>query len=93
LIDHGGAATAIANTPKLRPVSVLIRNTDVQHRPKSQLNLEFQKKLARIQAAGVNGFVKGHRNAVRSEITGEACAEAVVHNSFSNSDRRTEDDG
>jgi hypothetical protein len=47
---------------------VLIRNNELQQRPKLQLNLEFQKKLARIQAAGVNGFVKGHRNAVRSAM-------------------------
>src|SRR5271166_3434369 len=54
---------------KIAPrTSVLIRNTELQHRPKSQLNLEFQKKLARIQAAGVNGFVKGHRNALRSAM-------------------------
>jgi hypothetical protein len=73
---------------------VLNRNTDVQHHPKSQLNLEFQKKLARIQAAGVNGFVKGSlKSSALRDKAGEACAEAVVHNSFSNSDRRTEDDG
>jgi hypothetical protein len=73
---------------------VLIRNSALRHRPKSQLNLEFQKKLARIQAAGVNGFVKGHRNcSLIRDKTGGICAEAVVHNSFSNSDRRTEDDG
>ena len=34
------------------------RNTDVERHFKMQLNLVFQKKLARIQAAGVNGFVK-----------------------------------
>jgi hypothetical protein len=34
------------------------RNTDVQRHMKVQLNLVFRKKLARIQAAGVNAFVK-----------------------------------
>jgi hypothetical protein len=29
-----------------------------------QLNLVFQKKLARIQAAGVNGFVKRSKNSL-----------------------------
>jgi hypothetical protein len=63
------AAAAIAKRARFAPcASVLIRNTVLQHRPKLQLNLEFQKKLARIQAAGVNGFVKGHRNAVRSTM-------------------------
>jgi hypothetical protein len=32
-----------------------------------QLNLVIQKKVARIQAAGVNGFVKGS-----TEIMGDA---------------------
>jgi hypothetical protein len=71
------------------------RNTDVQRHPKPQLNLVFRKKLARIQAAGVNGFVKGSTEIMvdAQDKTGGTCAEAVAHNSFSNSDRRTEDDG
>jgi hypothetical protein len=74
---------------------VRIRNSDVQRHPKLQLNLVIQKKMARIQAAGVNGFVKWSTKtaADNSDETGGICAEAVVHNSFSNSDRRTEDDG
>jgi len=41
---------------------VLNRNTDAQRHPKLQLNLVFRKNLARIQAAGVIGFVKGSSN-------------------------------
>jgi hypothetical protein len=49
---------------------VRIRNSDAQRHPKLQLNLVIQKKLARIQAAGVNGFVKGS-----TEIVGDAKTE------------------
>jgi hypothetical protein len=38
---------------------VHIRNSDAPRHLKPQLNLVFRKNLARIQAAGVNGFVKG----------------------------------
>jgi hypothetical protein len=44
---------------RLENRGVRIRNSDAQRHPKSQLNLVIQKKMARIQAAGVNGFVKG----------------------------------
>jgi hypothetical protein len=46
---------------------VRIRNSDAQRHPNLQLNLVIQKKMARIQAAGVNGFVKGS-----TEIMGDA---------------------
>jgi hypothetical protein len=74
---------------------VRIRNTDAQRHLNLQLNLVIQKKMARIQAAGVNGFVKGSTEIMvdAQDKTGGTCAEAVAHNSFSNSDRRTEDDG
>jgi len=38
---------------------VHVRNSDAERHLKPQLNLVFRKNLARIQAAGVNGFVKG----------------------------------
>jgi len=41
------------------------RNTDVLRHFKMQLNLVIQKKLARIQAAGVNGFVKRLKNSLK----------------------------
>ena len=41
---------------------------------KSQLNLVFQKKLARIQAAGVNGFVKSQYDSATN--FGDVCHEA-----------------
>jgi len=68
LIERAAAALRLQSAENAPRAHVLIRNTELQHCPKSQLNLEFQKKLARIQAAGVNGFVKGHRNAVRSAM-------------------------
>ncbi len=43
---------------------VQIRNTDVQRHIKQHLNLVFRKKMARIQAAGVNGFVNGFMHKV-----------------------------
>jgi hypothetical protein len=41
---------------------VQIRNSDVPRHSKPHLNLVFRKKMARIQAAGVNGFVNGFMN-------------------------------
>jgi hypothetical protein len=80
---------------KLENRDVRIRNSDAQRHPNLQLSLVIQKKMARIQAAGVNGFVKGSTEIMvdAQDKTGGTCAEAVAHNSFSNSDRRTEDDG
>ena len=54
---------ALAKTSKLRALhGVLNRNSDAARHLKPQLNLVFRKNLARIQAAGVNGFVKGSSN-------------------------------
>jgi hypothetical protein len=50
------------------------RNSDAQRHPKPQLNLVFRKKVARIQAAGVAGFVK--RCSKLSDRAGETCDEA-----------------
>ena len=52
----GAAVNAVA---KVEIRDVRIRNSDAQRHPNLQLNLVIQKKVARIQAAGVNGFVKG----------------------------------
>jgi hypothetical protein len=60
----GAAANAVA---KVEIRDVRIRNSDAQRHPNLQLNLVIQKKVARIQAAGVNGFVKGS-----TEIMGDA---------------------
>jgi hypothetical protein len=46
---------------------VQIRNTDVQRHLKLQLNLVFRKKLARIQAAGVNVFVKSRNKSLETD--------------------------
>jgi len=43
---------------------VQIRNSDVPRHIKPHLNLVFRKKMARIQAAGVNGFVNGFMHKV-----------------------------
>jgi hypothetical protein len=88
-------SAAASRLRKLENLDVRIRNTDAQRHPKLQLSLVIQKKMARIQAAGVNGFVKGSTEILADarDKTGGTCAEAVAHNSFSNSDRRTEDDG
>jgi hypothetical protein len=43
------------------------RNTDVQRHMKLQLNLVFRKKLARIQAAGVNVFVKSRNKSLETD--------------------------
>jgi hypothetical protein len=43
------------------------RNTDVQRHLKQQLNLVFRKKLARIQAAGVNVFVKSRNKSLETD--------------------------
>jgi hypothetical protein len=43
------------------------RNTDVQRHLKLQLNLVFRKKLARIQAAGVNAFVKSGNKSLETD--------------------------
>src|SRR5215475_11173144 len=71
-------------------------NSDAARHLKMHLSLVIQKKVARIQAAGVNGFVKGSSGkcARPGDNTGETCdeAEAVIR-VFCNSDRRTEDDG
>src|SRR6266496_3162002 len=56
-IDVGFAARERARNHQRS--SVLIRNSDAARHLKLQLNLVFRKNLARIQAAGVNGFVKG----------------------------------
>jgi hypothetical protein len=50
---------AVNAVAKVEICDVRIRNTDAQRHPNLQLNLVIQKKVARIQAAGVNGFVKG----------------------------------
>ena len=60
----GAAGNAVA---KVEIRDVRIRNSDAQRHPNLQLNLVIQKKVARIQAAGVNGFVKGS-----TEIMGDA---------------------
>jgi hypothetical protein len=53
--DHRGRKREkIAHETRVRN-----RNTDAPRHPKVQLNLVIRKILARIQAAGVNGFVKG----------------------------------
>jgi len=59
---------------RARKNGVRIRNTDAVRHMKSQLNLVFQKKLARIQAAGVNGFVKSQYDSATN--FGDVCHEA-----------------
>jgi hypothetical protein len=63
----GAAVNAVA---KVEIRDVRIRNSDAQRHPNLQLNLVIQKKVARIQAAGVNGFVKGS-----TKIMGDAKTE------------------
>jgi hypothetical protein len=43
------------------------RNTDVQRHLKLQLSLVFREKLARIQAAGVNAFVKSRNKSLETD--------------------------
>jgi hypothetical protein len=43
------------------------RNTDVQRHLKLQLSLVFREKLARIQAAGVNAFVKSGNKSLETD--------------------------
>jgi hypothetical protein len=71
LIDVVAAIGAVVSAPKIAACArVRIRNSDAQRHLKSQLDLVIQKKLARIQAAGANGFVKG--SAKRTSIQRQA---------------------
>jgi hypothetical protein len=72
------------------------RNTDAARHPKLQLYLVIQENLARIQAAGGNGFVKSLSKEAREfdDEAGATCDEAKAVITVSvNSDRRLEDDG
>jgi len=62
-----GVRCSVNAVAKVENRDVRIRNTDAQRHLNLQLNLVIQKKMARIQAAGVNGFVKGS-----TEIMGDA---------------------
>jgi hypothetical protein len=60
----GAAANAVA---KVEIRDVRIRNSDAQRHPNLQLNLVIQKKVARIQAAGVNAFVKSSNKSLETD--------------------------